>query len=475
MFSFDTFNECRMFMEKENIPQFDVKFCDLLGRWHHITLMHSALDERLFKIGVGFDSSSIPRFGNVRHGDMAARPDLSACFLDTTRDQPTLSAIADIVEAGTGTETPLDPRTVLRKALAYLVETGIADSFVCAPELEFYLFEKAGFFNDPYGAWFKLGAPGVGHPANGDLSGAGERLREGTGYMIAGPQDWWFDARAEMASKMADIGLPVRYHHVEVGAAGQQEIELGFSPALNAADGILLGKYIVRSVALNRRIEACFMPKPIADAAGNGLHIHFRLLRNGTNLFAGDGYGGLSKLGKYFLGGVLSHGRALLAILCASTNSYRRLRPGHETPVRFFYSVANREAAVRIPKYSTGRHTRCEFRPGDATMNSYLGISALLMAGLDGIKRKIDPTPLHLGPFDGEPPRISPREHPECFLPRHFGEAINALEDDHDFLFEGGVFTESLIDNYVSYKRDNEMYPLIGTPHPLEFEMYWGI
>jgi len=475
MLKFDTLDQCRAYMKDTGIRQFDVKFCDLIGSWHHITLMHGSLDERLFQTGVGFDSSSIPRFRNVHSGDMCARPDLSACFIDTTFDQPTLSSIADIVEADSGNENHIDPRSTLKRALALLKSTGIADSFVCAPELEFYLFSEAGFQNEPYGSWFRLGAPGVGQPAGEEAIGASERLVEGRGYMAVHPQDWWQNERAMMAARIQEAGLPVRYHHFEVGAAGQQEIELGFSDAMVTADGILIGKYIVRDVAVDAGIEACFMPKPISNAAGNGLHIHFRLLKDGQNLFAGDGYGGLSELAKFFLGGILSHGRSILAFTSPTTNSYRRLRPGHETPVRFFYSVANREAAIRIPRYSSGKHARCEFRPGDAMMNPYLAIAGLLMAGLDGIENKIDPTPLNFGPFDGHPPEIDIKGHPECFLPDDMSHSLKSLEADHEFLTKNDIFSESLLENYISCKRENELGPLSRTPHPLEFEMYWGI
>jgi glutamine synthetase len=406
--------------------------------------MHTSLDERLFEIGVGFDSSSIPRFRNVHSGDMCARPDLSACFIDTTFDQPTLSSIADIVEADSGSENPIDPRSTLRRALDFMKSTGIADTFVCAPELEFYLFSEAGFQNGPYGSWFRLGAPGVGQPIGEESLGASERLVEGRGYMSTHPQDWWQNERATMAARIQDTGLPVRYHHLEVGAAGQQEIELGFSDAMVTADGILVGKYIVRDVAVEAGIEACFMPKPIADAAGSGLHIHFRLLKDGRNLFAGDGYGGLSETAKFFLGGILTHGRSILA-------------------------------AIRIPRYSTGKHARCEFRPGDAMMNPYLAIASLLMAGLDGIENKTDPTPLNFGPFDGQPPEIDMEKHPECFLPDDLADSLNSLEADHEFFARDDVFSESLIENYLSCKRQNELGPLARTPHPLEFEMYWGL
>ncbi|MFH1677023.1 MAG: glutamine synthetase family protein, partial [bacterium] len=310
MLSFKSADECKKFLKENGISQFDIKFCDLIGSWHHITLSASSVDSNIFENGVGFDSSSIPRFKDVRSGDMAARPDLSSCFIDTSFEIPTLCAIADVIEAGSAEETPDDPRSVLKRALKYLKKSGVGDSFTCAPELEFYIFSEAGFMNDPYGTWFRLSAPGVGRPIGEETMGASQRMAEGRGYLAAHPHDWWQNERAEMAARIAEVGLPIRYHHVEIGAAGQQEIEIGFCDAMEAADGILLGKYIVRDVAVERGIEACFMPKPIAGAAGSGLHIHFRILKKGKNLFAGEGYGGLSEFGKFFLGGVLSHGRA---------------------------------------------------------------------------------------------------------------------------------------------------------------------
>jgi len=475
MLSFDSHEELRRFMEKENIRQFDVKFCDLVGRWHHITLMREVLDANLFKKGVGFDSSSVPRFHHVRCGDMSARPDLSACFMDTTFDEPTISSVADIIEAGSGEETGADPRTVLKRAVKYLGETGIADLFMCAPELEFYLFSGAMFLNEPDHVMYSLNSPGTGYFPESGPGGASTRIQHGRGYMATFPQDYRQNERTEMAGRISEAGYPVRYHHLEVGAAGQQEIEMGFMDALTAADGILTGKYLIRDTAVHNGLEACFLPKPIPAAPGNGLHIHFRLLKNGENMFAGDGYGGLSDIGKYFIGGVLSHGRSILAFSSPSTNSYRRLRPGHETPVRFFYSVANREAAIRIPKYSTGKHARVEFRPGDPTMNPYMAISAMLMAGIDGVRKKIDPTPLNLGPYDGVPPEVSPEEHPECFLPVDLRDAIRSLESDNDYLTAGGVMEDKLIRNFIEYKRKSEIYKISEIPHPFEYEMYWSI
>jgi glutamine synthetase len=475
MLGFKSLDECRKYMQENNIRQFDIKFCDLLGSWHHVTMLQNSLDERIIEKGVGFDSSSVPRFQNTKKGDMAARPDLSSCFIDDTFGEPTLSAIADIVEAGTGEESFVDPRSVLKRALKNLKESGIGDDFVCAPELEFYLFSAAGFKNDPYGSSYFIDAPGVGKSLGTYETGASERLIEGRGYMAAHPQDWWQKERTIMAAKMAESGLPVRYHHVEVGVAGQQEIELGFSNAITAADGILLGKYIVRSIAVDNGIEACFLPKPIAGAAGSGLHIHFRLLKEKKNLLAGSDYGGLSEIGKYFVGGVLKHGRSLLALFCPTTNSYKRLRPGHETATRFFYSVANRESAIRIPKYSIGKNTRCEFRPGDAMMNPYLALAAMLQAGIDGIEKKIDPTPLKFGPYNEDPEPVDRGEYPDCFLPDDLPQALEALEADNDYLLKNNIFSEILLNNFVSFKRTEEIERILAAPHPLEFEMYWGI
>ncbi|HDS29616.1 MAG TPA: hypothetical protein ENN67_01095 [Firmicutes bacterium] len=475
MITFNSTEDCLRYISENEIAQFDIKFCDLTGRWHHITILRDSLDARLIEIGVGFDSSSIPRFRDVRQGDMAVRPDLSACFMDTTFDSPTLSSIGDIVEAGSGDPTTLDPRGILKRALDHMKENKIADNFVCAPEMEFYLFTQAEFMNDPYSASFSIGSPGIGRPRDAMSNPAYGRMMEGQGYLIAYPQDIWQNQRSEMADAISKCGIPVRYHHIEVGVAGQQEIELGFSDALTAADGVLLSKYLIRDIAVKEGIEACFLPKPIAGAAGNGQHVHFRLLKKNENLFAGDGYGGISELGRFFIGGILFHGRSIMSFACPTTNSYKRLQPGHETPVRFFYSVANREAAIRIPKYSVGKHARCEFRPGDPTMNPYLAVAALLMAGIDGIKNKIDPTEHHLGPFDGEPPEIDPNENQRCFLPEDLRSAIKSLQNDNEFLTAGGVFDPTFIKNYIEFKLENELHPIEGAPHPLEYEMYWGL
>jgi glutamine synthetase len=429
----------------------------------------------LLERGVGFDSSSIPRFRDVHQGDMAAKPDTKSCFVDPAWDVPTLSILADIVEAGTGAESSMDPRTTLKRAVKRLEKTGGADCLMCVPELEFYLFRKAEYGNNPFESWYRLDVPGSNCPVDDELSGIPGRPGQGAGYLATGSLDVWRNERRSMASAMATAGLPVKYHHVEAGGAGQQEIELCFQPALEAADSILLGKYLVRSTAENQGVFACFLPKPIAGAPGSGLHIHFKLLKDEKNVLAGNGYGGLSDLGRFFVGGMLKHGRALCAFLAPTTNSYRRLLPGFETPVRFFYSSANREAAVRIPKYSVGENVDAEFRVGDATMNPYLGIAALLLAGIDGMVNKIDPSKGNFGPFDGAPPEIDRAGYPECFLPGSLEESLDALEKDKDFLLQDGVFSEELIRNYVSWKWEEEVRPLSGAPHPLEYEMYWGL
>lgn len=475
MLSFDSANSCRKYMDENGISQFDIKFCDLVGSWHHITLLKNSVDERILEKGIGFDSSSIPRFRDVRSGDMAALPDLSACFIDPTFDIPTLSCVADIVEAGTAIKTSLDPRTILKKAVEYLKKSGIADDLMCAPELEFYLFDSVKFHTSQYESYYRLSAPGIGGSENSDYP-ASCKIREGDGYLTSFPRDSFQNERSIMAETIASAGFPVRYHHPEVGIAGQQEIEFGFSKALTAADGIMLGKYLVRSVALDFGLEACFLPKPIIDAPGSGLHIHLRLMKNNKNvLHDPKGYAGLSKLALQFIAGILYHGRALLAFMCPSTNSYKRLVPGHETPTRFFFSVANREAAIRIPKYSTGENTRCEFRPGDATMNPYLGIAALLMAGLDGIRQKMNPEKLKLGPFDGTPPEVESENELNRLLPESFGSSLTSLIEDRNFLLEGDVFSEEFIENFVFHKITNELEPVSESPHPLEYELYWGI
>lgn len=475
MLNFNSYKELKLFMDNEPIQQLDIKFCDLKGVWRHITLMRDVLDKGFFEKGIGFDSSSVPRFYNVRRGDMAVRPDLNACFIDPVWNTTTLSVIGDIAEAGTGSEVGLDPRTVLKRAISCMKESGIADNFMCAPELEFYLFRNIQTINSQYEAGYAIDASGFSECGCECGSHSGNIPTAGSGYLITSPGDVWCNIRQEISSKIAEAGIPVRYHHVEAGRAGQQEIELGFMPALEAADAIMLGKYLVRSIASANGIHACFLPKPIPNAPGNGLHVHFRLFKNENNLLYGKSKDGLSETGRFFIGGILYHARAILAFACPTTNSYRRLRPGHETPVRFFYSKANREAAIRIPMYSAGEKIRAEFRPGDATMNPYLALAALLLAGLDGVKNKIDPSTHNLGPFDDTLPELDRNKFPGCFLPRTLEEALDSLQSDSEFLLQTKAFEPELLQNYISYKQEDEIDAVLGTPHPMEFDLYWEI
>ncbi len=472
---FQSLAEAQQFVQERGIRVVDLKFCDLWGRWHHLTISANQFTPDLMAMGVGFDGSSVG-LKSVKAGDMVLIPDLATGRLDPFYADPALSFICSTREASTLAVFANDPRNIAQRAEAYLQETGIADESRWGPEYEFYVFDgvayengvnRAGYRLDSQEADWNSGAGGLGHyiPLHG-------------GYHAIPPKDRLYNLRTEMMLRLEDMGVPVKYHHHEVGGPGQVEIETEMMGLLAAGDATMLAKYVTKMTAVSHNLAVTFMPKPLYGEAGNGMHFHQHLFKNGRNLFYGpNGYANLSQVARYYIGGLLAHGAALLAITNPSTNSYRRLVPGFEAPVNAFFSLGNRSAAVRIPKYAhQPETTRIEFRPPDATGNIYLMLAAQLMAGLDGIQRQIDPTEAGFGPIDENVFSWDERQKSAIkALPDTLEEALQALEADHAFLLAGGVFSPELIAQWIDFKRETEYLQVRNRPHPYEMALYFDV
>ncbi len=472
---FDSFDEARACVDDRDVGMVDLKFTDLWGRWHHVTLSRSRFVPALMEEGVGFDGSSVG-LRSVKSGDMVLIPDLATGVWDPFWNDPTLSFICSVYEADTREPYPRDPRNIARQAETFLRLTGIADQSRWGPEYEFYVFDDVSYENGVRGASYKLDSLEADWRSVG--SGHGHLNPRRGGYHAIPPRDQLFNLRAEMVRRIEEVGIEVKYHHHEVGGPGQCEIETGMMGLLEAADATQMVKYLTRMTAFRHGKSVTYMPKPLHGEAGSGMHFHQQLLRGGANLFySADGYGKLSALGLYYIGGLLHHAPALLALTNPSTNSYRRLVPGFEAPVHAFFSLGNRSAAVRVPKYADRPESaRCEFRSPDATGNVYLAMAAQLMAGLDGIRKRIDPREHGYGPFDSEFGTWPEEQRARLKrLPGSLKEACDALENDHEFLLEGGVFGEDLIRDWIRHKLEAEHYPVQSRPHPYEIALYYDV
>jgi glutamine synthetase len=455
----------------ENSIEFvDLKFTDLYGQWQHFSVPVDLYDEDdLFKNGLGFDGSSIRGFKSIESSDMLLVCDPTTAFIDPVCAHPTLSVIGNVYEPGTMEAFGRDPRNVIRRAEAYLKETGIADTMYCGPEAEFFIFDQVMYETGRYSATYGIESSEAVW-TSGEW-GPGHKIGIKGGYLPVAPFDLFQDLRSEMVNEMVKAGLKVERHHHEVATAGQTEIDLKFAPMIQMADWMQIYKYIVKNVAAKYGKTVTFMPKPIFEDNGSGMHVHQSLWKDGKPLFAGDQYAGLSQEALWYTGGILKHINSLLAICAPTTNSYRRLVPGYEAPVVIAYSARNRSAACRIPVSSPSpKAKRIEFRCPDPAANPYLAFSAMLMAGLDGIKNKIDPgRPSEMDLFEGE--TLKKVRTVEGSL----SAVLDALEADHDYLLAGGVFTEELIETYVGYKRIAEFDAVRLRPHPHEFVMYYGV
>ena len=469
-----TLDQLQKISKKNNVEFLDLKISDLPGLWHHITLPISSLNTELFKSGVGVDGSSLPGFSAIERGDMILIPDKSTAFIDPFFDRPTLSMITDIMDAGDKiTPYSRNPRRVAADAEKYLSKTKPGLKAIIGPEFEFYVFDKVNFFQGPDHAFYYLDSSEAEWNAEQDDENLGYKIPYKKGYHVAPPMDRTFNLRSQICAMLADVDVQLKYHHHEVGGGGQHEIETQFSPLLKMADQSMIVKYFIKNECFRMKKSATFMPKPLFNEPGSGQHVHQYLSDSkGSVFFDKNGQARFSKIGLYYIGGLLKHVDSILAFSNPSTNSFKRLVPGFEAPVAGTYSVGNRTACIRIPGYQRNPKTmRFEFRPGDGTMNPYLSYTAMLMAGIDGIKNKIDPgLPLNKN-LDNLPKDELSLIHQ---LPTSLTKALNSLEKDHQYLLQGGVFTEDLLENWTNLKR-KEVDEIRIRPTPYEFQMYYDI
>lgn len=459
--------------EKE-VRSVDMRFMDFPGLWQHFTIPADALDEGVFEDGLGFDGSSIRGWQAINESDMLVMPQADTAFLDPFTKDPTLTMICNIHDPLDKTEYTRDPRNVARKAVNFLKFKGIADTAYFGPELEFFIFDDVRYDQKPQcGYYFLDSVEGAWNTGREEGPNLGYKLRHKEGYFPVPPADATHDIRNEMMLTMIDAGIPVEAHHHEVSTGGQGEIDMRFAPLVEMADNVLKYKYIVKNVARKHGKSATFMPKPIFQDNGTGMHVHSSLWKDGENLFAGSGYAGLSDMAMHAIGGLLKHAPAVCAFTNPTTNSYKRLVPGYEAPVNLAYSRRNRSASVRIPVYSQSpKSKRIEFRCPDGSSNGYLAFSAMLMAMIDGINNKMDPGE----PLDKDIYDLSPEELGNVpKTPASLDEALDALEKDHEFLLQGEVFTQDVVDQWIWYKRTNEADAIRLRPHPYEFAMYYDI
>jgi glutamine synthetase len=461
------------FAAKQGAKILDLRFIDVPGVWQHVSYPIGELTEKSFKEGFGFDASSIRGWASIHESDMLLMPDPKTAFMDPFRSTPTLVMIGDATDPPTGKPYHRDPRHVAKRAEAYLATTKLADQAFFGAEAEFFIFDSVRFDQAAQHGFYYIDSDEGRWNSGREGDNLGYRPRYKEGYFPVPPMDHFQDLRSEMVLKMQLIGMDVECHHHEVATAGQAEIDLRFDTLVQSADNMMKYKYVIKNTAVAAGKTVTFMPKPIFADNGSGMHTHQSLWLKGKPLFAGDGYAGLSQMALWYAGGLLKHARALSAIIAPGTNSYKRLVPGYEAPVNLAYSMRNRSAAVRIPVYSQSpKAKRLEFRPPDPSCNPYLAFAAMLMAGLDGIKNKIDPGhPLDKDIFelDAEEAAGIPS------MPGSLDEALGELEKDHKFLTEGGVFTSEFVELWINYKKKNEADPVRMRPHPYEFHLYYDI
>ncbi|MGB9887402.1 MAG: type I glutamate--ammonia ligase [Moorellales bacterium] len=469
-------------IEKEKVVFVDLKFNDLPGVWQHFTIPASELtqqpdltDNGIFRQGIGFDGSSIRGFQEIQESDMILIPDPDTAVIDPITSARTLSLVCDVYDPLTRRPYSRDPRYVAKKAEEYLKSTGLADVSFWGPEMEFFIFDDVRFAqNVHYGYYFVDSIEGEWNTGREENPNLGYKLRYKEGYFPVPPHDSYQDLRGEMVLTLMQAGIEVEVHHHEVATGGQAEIDMKYDRLTRMADKCMMYKYIVKNVARRHGKVVTFMPKPLFGDNGSGMHTHQSLWKEGNNLFYDPkGYASISELARYYIGGLLAHAPALMAFCAPTTNSYKRLVPGFEAPVNLVYSMRNRSAAVRIPVYSENpKSKRLEFRPPDCSCNPYLAFAAMLMAGLDGIERRLDPGP----PVDKNTYDLSPEEAGKLrTLPKSLEEALEALEKDHEFLLKGGVFTRDVLEVWVRYKREKEILPIALRPHPYEFHLYFDL
>ncbi len=473
---FNNAEEAIAFTRNEGVEFIDVRFVDLPGVWQHFNIPTSQFSEDSFTEGLMFDGSSIRGFQAIHESDMKLVPDVKTAFIDPFRKRKTLVMNFSIVDPFTDEPYGRDPRTIAAKAEAYLASTGIADIAFFAPEAEFYVFDDVRYDSSSSGSFYSIdsveAAWNTGRVEEG--GNLGYKTRYKGGYFPVSPSDKHADLRDDMVAVLGQVGLDVERAHHEVGTAGQQEINYRFNTLLHAADDLMKFKYVIRNVADAAGKTVTFMPKPIFGDNGSGMHTHQSLWLNGEPLFYDEkGYGGLSDVARWYIGGLLKHAPSLLAFTNPSVNSYRRLVPGYEAPVNLVYSARNRSACIRIPVTgNSAKAKRVEFRVPDPSANPYLCFAAQLLAGIDGIKNRIEPA----APIDKDLYELPPEEHAQIAqVPGSLAEVLDNLERDHDFLLQGDVFTEDLIAAWIDYKRTKEVEPVQLRPTPKEFELYYDI
>ena len=445
---------------------------DLLGTWQHFSVPISELEEHLFEEGLGFDGSSVRGWQAINASDMLVIPDSTTAVMDPFMEIPTISMLCNIVDPITKEKYTRDPRNIAQKAEAYLKSTGIGDTAYFGPEAEFFIFDDVRYDLASNHSFYQVDSEeGTWNTGSDDGPNLGHKPRHKEGYFPVSPVDTFQDMRSEMMLLMEDVGMGMECHHHEVATGGQNELAMKFSSLVKTADNLQWYKYIVKNVAKRHGKTATFMPKPLYGDNGSGMHVHQSVWKDGKPLFAGNGYAGFSELGLHYIGGILKHARAICAITGPTINSYKRLVPGFEAPVNLAYSSRNRSAACRIPMYSPSpKAKRVEVRFPDPSCNGYLAFAAMLMAGLDGIENKIDPgEPLYKDIYALGPEELAGIPT----LPYSLDEALAALEEDHDFLLKGDVFTQDVIDQWIDYKREKEITPMRLRPHPLEFHLYY--
>ena len=463
-------------IEQKDIRMVDFKMVDIHGQFRHVTIPASSFSEDTVKNGIGFDASNYG-YAVVEKSDMVFIPDLDTAMVDPFCQIPTLSMTGNAMIIDHPENRPLSqyPRNIVLAAEEYLRQTGIADTMLILPEFEFYLFDQVGWDVRPQRIGMELDADQAHW--NAPEEGKGIIVPKQKNYHIAKPFDPTYECRSEMCMLMEEAGIPIKYHHPEVGAAGQYEIEPKLGKMSDMADASMMIKYIIRNTALKYGKTATLMPKPVYGEAGSGMHVHMMLLKDGQSVFSDDeGYSHLSRTAHYFMGGLLKHIASLCAITNPSTNSFKRLVPGFEAPVTVGYATSNRSAVIRIPAYAkTPNERRFELRNPDATCNPYFCYAAILMAGLDGVINKIDPHENGWGPYDMNLYTLPEEEKKKLKgLPTSLDQALDALEADHDYLTAGGVFPEQLLRNFIKEKRE-ECRKLAAIPHPAEFELYYNL
>jgi glutamine synthetase len=459
------------FVVDEQVKFVDLRFTDLVGAWHHLTIPINHFKEDTFDGGIGFDASSLRGWASINESDMLLMPSPDRFWLDPFFEEPTVCMFAGVVDPLTRQAYEMDPRAVAIRAENYLRQTGIADYCYFGPEAEFFIFDNVSFHNETNSAGYHFeSSEGIWNAGRRE-DNLGYRIRHKEGYVPVPPLDSLHDLRSDIVQNLQAVGIEPEMHHHEVASGGQCEIDFRFSTLLGTADNVMLFKYIVKNTAFYYGKAATFMPKPMFGDNGSGMHCHQSLWKGDQALFAGDQYAGLSQMALYYAGGILEHAAAIAAFAAPTTNSYKRLVPGYEAPVNLAYSRRNRSAAIRIPMYSESPGAkRLEIRFPDPSCNPYLAFAAMTLAGLDGIQNQIDPGE----PLDKDIYDLSPEELQGVpTLPGSLDRALDALEADHDFLLKGDVFTENIVERWIAYKRQKEIDTVRMRPTPMEFQLYF--